>query len=360
MLKSLFFPSRRLWVVALVALFIGGPAAVTFAQQAPPSGRQPRKLAPGVLRVIPPEPKASELIHGPRPFPEITQGIDPAILNWEPNYSPKTDTLGHQGKLTIFRSSVWNLEFAFKPLRMIEVDLPHPSGQLQRKQIWYMVYRLRNMGYHQAPKRGHFVIEGGGSDRSAKWQDGADRFGHSEFGVNEVNHTIRFFPRFVLMAHDVDKRYLDQLMPVAIPRIQQREDPAIKLHDSVSISTKEIEVSTDRIDKSVWGVVTWVDLDPRIDFFSIYIQGLTNAYKFEDDLDAFNLDSPPLTGRKITTKTLQLCFWRPGDEALPTEREIRFGMPFFSNTRQIRETNELYGVEERIDYRWFYPGMKDE
>ena len=320
---------------------------------------RPRRLAPGVLTVIPPEPKASEVSSGPRPIPEITKGVDPRILNWEPNYSPKTDTLGHKGQQVVYRSGVWHLEFAFKPLRMIQVDVPHPSGQLQRKSVWYMVYRIRNLGYHQSPSTGHFTFEGSGQNRKSKWEEAADKFGHTEFGVNRVNHTVRFFPRFVLMAHDVDKRYLDQLVPLAIPLIQKREDPAIKLHDSVSISTKEIEVSDDRIDRSVWGVVTWVDLDPKIDFFSIYIQGLTNAYKFTDDLEAFKLGNPPLTGRKIATKTLQLCFWRPGDELLLNEREVRYGMPFFSNSGQMKKTADLYGVEERIDHRWFYPNMPE-
>ena len=119
-------------------------------------------------------------------------------------------------------------------------------------------------------------------------------------------------------------------------------------------------MSDDRIDRSVWGVATWVDLDPRIDFFSIYIQGLTNAYKFVDDLDQFRVGDPPLTGRTISTRTLQLCFWRPGDELLLTEREVRFGMPYFSNSTQMEATKRLYGVDERIDYRWFYPNMPDE
>ena len=85
MLNSLFSPSRRLWVAALATVFVGYGSGMLSAQETPPSGQQPRKLAPGVLTVIPPEPKASELIHGPRPFPEITTGNDPAILHWDPN-----------------------------------------------------------------------------------------------------------------------------------------------------------------------------------------------------------------------------------------------------------------------------------
>jgi len=353
--------TRRFVIYAIVTLAAFSVAGVRLGAQETPNRPplQPRRLAPGVLTVIPPDRHAAEVSSGPRPLLEVTKGVDPRILNWEPNYSPKTDTLGYKAQRVILRRNVWCLEFAFKPLRMIYVDIPQPNGKLQRKPVWYLVYRVKNLGNHLAPEKGHFALEGAGADRDVQWLPEPDRFGHMEFGVDRVNHTIRFFPRFVLMGHDVEKRYLDQLIPVAIPQIQKREDPAIKLHDSVSITTVDIEVSDERIDRSVWGVVTWMDLDPEIDFFSVYVQGLTNAYKFEDNPDEFNQGDPPLTGRKISTKTLQLCFWRPGDRVLPTEREIHYGMPFFSNSKKIAETNELYGVDERIDYRWFYPGMEE-
>ena len=40
-----------------------------------------------------------------------------------------------------FRHDVWVLRFRFKPMRMMWVDVPQPSGFMQRKLIWYMVYR---------------------------------------------------------------------------------------------------------------------------------------------------------------------------------------------------------------------------
>lgn len=345
-------------------------ASPMLAQEAARPPLRPRKLAPGVLTVIPPEPQVAEIFSGPREFQEVTKGVAPDVLEWTPQYSPRTDTLAHRSGYkrakdaengVIFRHGVWDLEFAFKPLRMIYVDIPQPSGQFQRKPVWYMVYRVRNLGYHLNPEEGHFKLEGVGPSRKVQWTTEADPaddpddnwFGYREFGVNHVNHTVRFFPRFVLKAHDVDKSYLDQLIPVAVPLIQKREDPAIKLHDSVSITTVDIEVSEDRIDHSVWGVVTWMDLDPRIDFFSIYVRGLTNAYKFQYDDKPFKLGD--VTGRKISPKTLQLCFWRPGDEVTPDEKEIHYGMPFFASNQKMKQMLALYGVDERIDYRWFYP-----
>ena len=34
--------------------------------------------------------------------------------------------------------------------------------------------------------------------------------------------------------------------------------------------------------KTVWGIVTWEDIDPRTKWFSIYVEGLTNAYRWKD------------------------------------------------------------------------------
>ena len=35
--------------------------------------------------------------------------------------------------------------------------------------------------------------------------------------------------------------------------------------------------------ETVWGVATWQDVDPNNVWFSVYVEGLTNAYRFSDD-----------------------------------------------------------------------------
>jgi hypothetical protein len=341
----------RFAAVLLLTLLLGqGICVIGVAQQPGERAPRPRRLAPGVLTVIPPARDQSETFTGPLEFLEITKGIDPAVLNWKPNYSPESDTLRAKAASVVFRRPVWNLEFAFKPLRMIEIDMPQPSGKFVRTQVWYLVYRIRNPGYHLSPKEGHFEVV----DAKPNWVEGADPFGHFEFGPSEVNHSVRFFPRFVLQSHEYEKKYLDQLVPIAIPQIQRREDAAIKLYDSVSISTVDIPVSDERVDRSVWGVATWVGLDPRMDFFSIYIQGLTNAYQFIDDPAKFDAKNP-FASRKLSSKTLQLNFWRPGDEVLLTEKELRYGMPNFTDDGKEDEMLKIYGMERKMDYRWFFP-----
>jgi hypothetical protein len=57
-------------------------------------------------------------------------------------------------------------------------------------------------------------------------------------------------------------------------------------------------------------------------------------------------DDPPLAGRRFYRKTLQLNFWRPGDEIDEHEEEIRFGVPL--------DKADLYDSEEGVAYRWVY------
>ena len=60
------------------------------------------------------------------------------LLAVDPNYQWAKDIT--------YRHEVWQLEFEFKPMRMIYVDIPQPSGRMQRKLIWYMVYTVKNTG----------------------------------------------------------------------------------------------------------------------------------------------------------------------------------------------------------------------
>jgi hypothetical protein len=164
---------------------------------------------------------------------------------------------------------------------------------------------------------------------------------------------VRFMPHFVLESQDrlasgerVSKAYLDRVIPSAVVAISQREMPGGKLLNSVEIAEQPIPVSDGRIDRSVWGVATWIDVDPRIDFFSLYVGGLTNAYIWQDVPGAFRAGDKPGTGRRFARKTLQINFWRPGDELAPNEREFRFGVPL--------RNADFYGVSDGVAYRWLY------
>lgn len=318
----------------LIALFLlVATTAPGFLSAQEGSGIRP--LAPGVLTVIPSDTKDGETFNGPLPLVEVVTGIPK--LDWTPNYSPKTNTLQEMAKQVVLRRPIWDLEFAFKPLRMIEVDVPQPTGKMQRKLIWYMVYRVSNRGLALNPTATE------------------DEFGHKTYDIQKVNYpTRRFFPHFVLESREYKKSYLDRVIPAAQKAIQKREDPGTKLHNSVEMTRNQIPLSDERIERGMWGVVTWEDVDPRIDFFSVYVRGLTNAFKFVDPPGAYRAGEPPGSGRLYSYKTLQLNFWRPGDSVLEHEDEVRYGVPVDSDPVLQTHILDAFGLTERLDHLWVY------
>ena len=319
------FAVRRSWLLALACLLGGGAiCSVAQAQEnvatANPVGPF-RKLAPGVERTLKVELDPRDTISRH----DIVEILAIPNLKWTPKTRPVTQTLYDKAQNVVFQRSITGLDFTFKPLRMIYVDIPQPSGKLQRKLIWYMVYRVTNRAGILQPERK---------------EDGS-------FEVKELPpENFRFLPMFSLYSHEGEKEYLDQVIPVALGPIQQREDPNRRLLTTAEMTQTPIPPSTPGADNSVWGVVTWEDIDLEIDFLSIYVSGLTNAYRWADTPAAYKAGDSLGKGRKFTYQTLMLNFWRPGDEHLPSENEIRYGTP--------AGMSEMYGVPAGLDYIWVY------
>lgn len=288
------------WGAAAVAAWGLTPAA---AQEGPPPAAPVvveapfRKIVPGVERGI----------DGERNYNELTSLHDVVELDYP------------WAKTASFRHDVWALEFTFKPIRFVKLDLPGEDGKLRRKTIWYMVYRVKNPGvvYRAKPTLYAAVDDDevkskalGGLDIDWKKKDIAS----GEVMADENGEPVRFVPTFLFYSRDTGKAYLDRVLPTAEAVVRRREDPARKLLNSVQI-TGDIPASGKDDDKSVWGYVTWEDVDPRTDFFSIYIQGLTNAYTWKDMPDG---------SKWYARKTLRLDFWRPSDEFIEDEQAIRY------------------------------------
>jgi len=302
-------------------------SSVQPADAAQPGGKGFRQLAPSVLTTIAPGLEDQDTVSS-HPIVELV--AEGQKLEWQPKSVEVDTTLLEMAGQTEFRHQVWGLEFSFKPLRMIAVDVPQKNGQMQRRWVWYLVYRVRNIGDHLKPVR---------------QQDGT----YAVERVKDPGQPIRFVPKFELFSYEYKKCYLDEILPVAIPAIRRREDPRRPLLNSVQMAEQEIPLSTEDVDRGVWGVATWggfTPIDPRVDFFSIYVQGLSNAYRWEDPAGAYKAGDPPGTGRRYTRRTLQLNFWRPGDDQNLHEREFRLGVP--------PGKEELYGLTEGVPYRWLY------
>lgn len=302
-----------------------------------------RKLAPGVLTVIPTAALDEETFSGPGPVVEILANY--SNLDWKPNYMAKMETLLEKARYVTLRRPIWNLEFAFKPVRRIDVDIPQPSGRMQKKQLWYMVYRVKNLGTQIVPAG----VE--------------DEFGNTTYKIEPAPLSeIRFIPHFVFSGWSlideeyVEKEYLDRIIPIAEKAIETRESRGAKLHNSVEISRIPVAVSDENVDRSVWGYVVWEDIDPRIDFFSIYVQGLTNAYKSADPPapNSYQKGKPPASARAYAAKTLQLNFWRAGDSIAEHEEEVHYGVRLETDPEEQALIFSRYRIREPLDHLWLY------
>ncbi len=325
--------SRSIFAFAILSLVAAQLAATIASAQEP---LQPRRLAPGVLITVPASAEVGESFTGPMKLKDFKPE------EFSPNFTPKTETLFERSKHVTLRRAIWSLEFTFKPLRMIEADIPQPDGRMKKKVIWYLLYKLRNPGGAIMPKGEEVPLPDGSS------AEDPNRLKFTPEIVNDldpakVTMPYRFYPIFVLegwVQDPITKQYTkipytDRIIPSAIPQIRAKEDPAIPLYNSVQLQKFQIPLSDADNDKSIWGVATWEDIDPRVDYVSVFIQGLTNAFRFYELAD----------GKRVYHyKTLQLNFWRPGDARDETEDQIRYGVPLVSNPIDQIRIFGFYGV----------------
>ena len=326
-------------IVVWVALLVCGVGASLVSAQAVAPDRAPasaqardatlvKQFAPGVLTTIPPDVQEGEIdaVH------DLVEIRTNKQLERDSSTISKSRTLFEMARNAHFRAPTWCLEFTFKPLRMLEVDVPQISGKMQRKLIWYMVYRVRNTGVGLAPREqadGTFVA------------------------VSYSPKQVRFIPQLVLVSLDQDrhgkrvrKAYLDRILPAALGPIERREFPGGRLLNSAQLAERLLMLEAGRTEQGIWGVATWEDVDPQIDYFSVFVGGLSRALQWHDSPGAFQPGDLPGKGRKFLSKTLQLNFWRPGDALAENEREIRYGIP--------PGQADLYNCDEGVAYRWIY------
>jgi hypothetical protein len=300
-----------------------------------------RKMAADVMTTIPVNRNAKEC-YTKMPMPDLSLVVKADIkLQAVPKVGPVTATLRTKVDEVTYRRAIWNLEFTFKPLRMIRVDMPQPSGKMRNKLIWYMVYKVRNPGQHFVPVPGeqgrHELVR-------------ADAIGANSPGV-------RFVPFFVLQENRETNRFFrEKIIPLAMPKIMRREFRAGEFKTPEVFNTAQMSQRPLKAGEQRWGVVTWENIDPKIDFLSIYIQGLSNAYKWTESRQQYAHGDPAAVGRKLTRKTLKLNFWRPGDEFLENEQEIIYGIP-----AEYTRPKAAPGADDDeqfnpgwLDHKWMY------
>lgn len=330
------FSSR--WLLFTVVMFGLVNAPAVRAQDAAPPIKDPyteqhTKFAPGVVTVIPPAPHPEETIDGPLAMNEFLQAYpelawDPAkFKDGTPNFDPRTRTLVEMAKQVVLRREIYCLEFSFKPLRQIYADVPMPGGRVQRKLIWYMVYRVRYRGGDLRPA----------ADQVA----GSSLYTRVE---SVAYQSRRFFPLITLSDHVSGTEYVDRIIPSATSVIAAREQITAPLYNTVEITRHPVPHSTDADAPGVWGVVTWTDVNPHIDFLSLSVSGLTNAFQVDGEAS----DAP------YRRKMLKLNFYRPGDAMDQIRDNIRFGMPAHRDAKEESYILKKYDMQEALKYEWTY------
>ena len=287
-----------------------------------------------------------------------------------------------------FQRDVWCLQFSFKPMRIVEVDIPNKEGTFDKKAVWYLVYNVKNVGSAEIESKSvERTIKVDGADQVVEVEElvlnnpGGAIGSEVEVGIatpiahdtttekcncefcqgtgKSVVHTrdmplvlknmegsfrprpgmdaaIQFVPQFIFAVdrlvlgtasdNDMDTgkqisdtetatvSYVDQVIPIALPMIMKREGMHSLPEHSVSIARREIKSGED-----IWGVAMWTDVDPRVNRFSIYVSGLTNIYRWRENIEGAD--------RIKDRKTLKINWWRRGDRFSLSDKEIQYGFP---------------------------------
>lgn len=264
-------PSRRL-VLAFVVGVLGSPWAGAWGQQKPPAAPNP----PAAAEFPPPEP-IQPVILGPtlktHPVRRTPVGfINPA----NGNRAVFNERWVDAAVLPRDKRGIWVLDFAFKPLRIVTVDIPGKG----RRDVHYLYYQV----------------------------------------INRTGQPRLFVPQFTLIT-DTGKRFEEVVLPQAVKVIQNREDPAIQnLYGAVEIMGMVPPSTKQGVEDAVFGVAIWEGVDPKADKLTIFVRGLSNGYR-EDP-------SPDAGGKPVVRhKSIQIDFLRRGDEYGLKEREIILSDP---------------------------------
>lgn len=211
---------------------------------------------------------------------------------------------------------LWIAEVQYKPVRMLQVDLPNPAtGAMQKELVRYMVYRmiLRDPTELAGPETAEL--------RRKLADPGLD----PENKLDPAATLPLRMPRFILKTEDNEREqlYVDEINLNAQQAIFQREFGRrgldLKMLNSVQAISEIGEPvpgdDKDALSKAAYGVAIWRNVDPKADFFSVIMSGFSNAYRISNDENGHRI---------IEEKVIVQRFARPGDEFNQHEQEFKF------------------------------------
>ncbi|MCH7989910.1 MAG: hypothetical protein IID46_12275 [Planctomycetes bacterium] len=164
-----------------------------------------------------------------------------------------------------FQEDLWVLEVSFKRMRMIPVDITDPkTGKKNREYVMYLVYKAINRPLKRRIDNTPF-----------KPQNDEDRIPPHQF-----------VPEATLVTEDnnVQNIYIETIIPEAQKIINRREsrkpsDPVYKNSVDIVGDLPEITPYDAKSVKALYGVLMWRGVDPKADYFTVYLTGFNSAYK---------------------------------------------------------------------------------
>lgn len=213
--------------------------------------------------------------------------------------------------------ALWISEIQYKPVRLMRLPVVDPkTGTTTEELVWYMVWRMIPRDYTELAGEGRPDLLTKLSDPNQDPLNDTDALRANSIQI----------PRFVLHLEDegATEQYHDEvnleIQKAVFQREMGRKSQNLKLLNAVeAIQEVSVPVSNDStlepdpLSKAVYGVAVWRNIDPRTDFFSVRISGLTNAYRIQRDA----------SGQQVVEEKIVIQkFERPGDEFLQEEKEF--------------------------------------
>ncbi|MDR3182023.1 MAG: hypothetical protein LBT89_03735 [Planctomycetaceae bacterium] len=372
----------------LLLVLVAIPVVAVFAADADAPSAKP-VFVPGSLITIPPSIDFEDLANR-QDIPELLAAVPEPADDLKDDIRFQKETWAKQIR---YNRGIWCLQFSCKPVRIVEVEIPNKEGRLDKKAVWYLVYNVKNLGNSEVGEDGTIkqlnswlgsaVYEGDqfklpvpedknlkGEPRNAPLEvkNLIGKFVPTPGPDINKSKPILFQPQFVLTIHRLVKdtavtnnsetgkteyhtetagiSYKDRIIPLALPLIIRREGMKAIPETSISFPAKEIAAGQD-----YWGVAMWTDIDPRVNEFSVYVSGLTNAYQqFDKQADNKNnkLAAAPL-GRTLKRKVLKLDWQRLGDKYTLSDAQIRFGAKDEKVKKDIFDLKGDYNQDGKVD-----------
>ncbi|MDR0520827.1 MAG: hypothetical protein LBH00_03115 [Planctomycetaceae bacterium] len=367
------------------------------------------RVAPGGLFVIPPDINY-ESMQEIKDIPELLAKLPEA----DPQFQGDIRFGNDWATKIRFAREIWCLEFSFKPMRIVEVDLPNLHGTLDKKKVWYLVYNVKNKGpamKNPAAAEESAAISATISVTNSSIASAAPQQKELTLPVAEDKIPVKegekpqqrsaplpirgipgrfepvpgqakpiaFVPQFMFAIHKLVAEtklsndpqtgavrqetttatvsYHDQIIPLAVPVIMEREGMKTPPETSVSIAAKEIAPGRD-----LWGVAMWTDIDPRVHEFSVYVSGLTNAYQWKEktikngkkdkdgnETPAYENTGKIGEGRILKRKVLKTDWWRLGDQFSLNDSQIRYGTKDGLMPVSIFDSSGDFNRDGRVD-----------